>query len=371
MKYFLFLVLCLNCTIGNSQTLESRQSNSNSYFNNSTLFRSELEGLKDADKVSNSILPISLIANTKDKQIDVRNSYSIDFKNQRDLALIFGGAIGGKMESAYETIFKGNNLVGGYKSGAILGLKWRTKDSSKDKILKENFKKYHLETDEKIKNELEKNLIAYAQDNIRNAEYWIYIGPEWYGRKFHSISELNSIDIQKQHFTKRNIAIGFATFQNDIKLGFLGFFDLSLIFNKDDNFSSLTEIKSQKAFQGIKDGNTISNQESFTAYYGNYTKDVKSKSLSFETYLVSKNLPAFGLYFNPLCNFNNSLYKNAMDFNYTIYFLTPGESLLSPKIGLAFSHADISKKRDEIYKEKNSRFSLGIVTKLSIHDWFN
>ena len=86
---------------------------------------------------------------------------------------------------------------------------------------------------------------------------------------------------------------------------------------------------------------------------------------------MNKNLPLFGLYLNPTYDFANDLYNPSLDLNYTIYFLSPKVSVLTPNFGVVFSHKDITGNRDELFENEKSRFSIGIVTRLNVGEWFN
>ena len=148
----------------------------------------------------------------------------------------------------------------------------------------------------------------------------------------------------------------------------MGLIDLSLTLNNSDNFNELEEVNSFRQFSA-EDSNS-GNKQTFTSYSGIYNSSVKSKNLSIETYLVSKDLPLFGLYINPSYNFDNDLYESTINLNYTVYFLSSKQSVLKPNFGLVFSHQDLSNKRDELFVNNKSRFSIGLVTRLNIGNWF-
>lgn len=359
-----------------SQTLESGFSSLSTYFHNNKV----AEKLSGNETEKTSIFPLALNVNTKEKQIDIRNSYMISLNNNDDdnrnidLDIQTGYSIGGKIDNSITSIFKDNNVIGGFKGGGLISL--RIQQSSKVFERDDNFLKIFKEYDSALsgseeEEELEKKLINYVANRLHNGTYWLYLSPTWEGRKFTSIDSLTSIDFQKIKNTINSLTIGISTFQNDLPLKFMGLFDLSLKFKNEDNFSALEEINSFTQFSASGSFTSSTNRKNFTSYSGEYQSDVNSKDLSIETYLVNKELPLFGLYLNPVYNFDNDLYSTTLNLNYTIYFLSSKKSVLSPNFGLVFSHQDLLRERDELFEDGKSRFSIGFVTKLNVGDWFN
>lgn len=366
------LFLLFSSIIVLCQTIEADVSSNSGYYHNSK----EAEKIADPVDIGKNIIPLSLNINTKEKQIDVRNSYLIYLNKKQDdrkfdLDLNIGYAIGGKIDNSIASIFKNNDVVGGYKVGGVLGLRFQ--QSSKVFVKDEKFLNLFKQFDQaligsKEEKEIKKQLVNYVSDNLHNGTYWAYISPEFEGRSFINIDSLSSTEFTKKNNTISKVTIGLSTYQNDLPLNLMGLFDLSLTLNNSDNFSELDEVNSYKQFND-SNGNS-GNKQTFTSFAGIYSASVKSKSLSFETYLVSKSLPLFSLYFNPIYDFDNDLYSPTINLNYTIYFLSPKQSVLKPNFGLVFSHQDVSKNRDELFINNKSRFSIGLVTRLNIGNWF-
>lgn len=357
------------------QTLESDFSSLSTYFHNNKVAE-RLSGSK-TERVS--IFPLALNVNTKEKQIDVRNSYMISLNSNNDdrnvdLDIQTGYSIGGKIDNSVTSIFKDNNVIGGFKGGGLISL--RIQQSSKVFERDDDFLQIFREYDSapsgsEEEKKLEKKLINHVADRLHNGTYWLYLSPTWEGRKFTNVDSLTSVDFQKRKNTLSSWTIGVSTYQNDLPLNFMGLFDLSLKFKKEDNFSSLEEISSFTQFSASGNSTSSTNRKSFTSYFGEYQDDINSKDFSIETYLVNKDLPLFGLYLNPIYNFDNDLYSATLNLNYTIYFLSSKKSVLSPNFGLVFSHQDLLKERDELFENDKSRFLIGLVTRLNVGDWFN
>lgn len=347
---FLLNLFVLNIIM--AQTLESDFSSLSTYFHNNR----EAERLLGNETERVSIFPLALNVNTKEKQMDVRNSYMISLtsirindKDKVDLDIQTGYSIGGKLDNSITSVFKDNNVIGGFKGGGLFSLRLQqsSKTYKEDDNFRQMFREYHsAPSGSQEEKKLKKKLISYVADRIHNATYWLYISPDWEGRKFTNVDSLTSVEFQKKKNTLNSWTIGVSTFQNDLPFNFMGFVDLSLKFKKEDNFNDLEEISSFTQYSPFGSPTSSNNRKSFTSYYGEYQANINSKELSIGTYLVSKDLPLFGLYLNPIYNFDNDLYAATMNLNYTIYFLSPERSVLSPNFGLLFSHQDLFKKRN-------------------------
>lgn len=363
--------LTLVCSNIHGQTIESKLSGISSYYHSAK----EAEKASGVESENVSIIPLSLNVNTKGKQIDVRNSYLIPLNGKSetkkvDVDLNIGFSIGGKIDNSIASVFKDNNVIGGFKSGGLISLRFQqtSKVFESDEKLISLFKEYHnAKAGSKEKRNLKKSVVNYVSQNLHNATYWLYLSPGFEGRKFINIDSLNQTSYIKKNNTINNVSFGISTFQNNLPFEFMGLFDLSINFKNQDNFSDLQEVSS---FNQFSNGN-LGNKQSFTSYLGNYKESVKSKQVSFESYLVNKNLPLFGLYLNPTYDFAYDLYNPSLDLNYTIYFLSPKVSVLTPNFGVVFSHKDITGNRDELFENEKSRFSIGIVTRLNVGEWFN
>ncbi len=369
----IIIVITLNFICSNvySQTVGSNISSIFSYFHNS----------KEAEKESGltsgnvSLNPLLLNINSKDKQIDVRNSYILPLngnstKKKIDFDLNFGLSLAGKMDNSITSVFKDNNLVGGFKGGGLISLRLQqsSKVFVKDTKFQELFSEYHnAKIGSEAKRNLEKKILNYTSEKLHNATYWLYASSSLEGRNFFNIDSLNQTDFIKRNNTLYSYSCGFSTFQNNLPLNFMGLIDLSISIKNQDNFSDLKELSSYKQFSN----GTVGNRLSFTSYLGEYNESIESKQVSLGAYLVNKNLPLFGIYINPTYEFQNELYSPSFDLNYVIYFLSPKVSVLSPNFGLIFSHKDMTGNRGELYEDENSRFSIGIVTRLNIGNWFN
>lgn len=359
-------------TISLSQTIESDISSISAYYHNSK----EAEKIADTKGSGSNIIPLALNVNTKEKQIDVRNSYLIALNpnsdNRKfDIDLNIGYTVGGKIDNSVASIFKNNDIVGGFKAGGVLGIRFQqsSKVFENDEKFIELFKEYDsADFGSKEEKEVKKKLINYVSDNLHNGTYWAYVSPQFEGRKFVNIDSLATTNFTKKNNTISSISFGISTYQNDLPFNLMGLIDLSLTLNNSDNFNELEEVNSFRQFSA-EDSNS-GNKQTFTSYSGIYNSSVKSKNLSIETYLVSKDLPLFGLYINPSYNFDNDLYESTINLNYTVYFLSSKQSVLKPNFGLVFSHQDLSNKRDELFVNNKSRFSIGLVTRLNIGNWF-
>ena len=94
-------------TISLSQTIESDISSISAYYHNSK----EAEKIADTKGSGSNIIPLALNVNTKEKQIDVRNSYLIALNpnsdNRKfDIDLNIGYTVGGKIDNSVASIFK-------------------------------------------------------------------------------------------------------------------------------------------------------------------------------------------------------------------------------------------------------------------------
>ncbi len=358
-----------------SQTIESDLTSISGYYYSKAEIVNEANTLFPKLKLASkfNIIPISLNMNTKDKQIDVRNSYVIPLNEKspsktKDFDINIGYSLGGKMDNSFQSIFKDNNVVGGYKIGGLFSLRMSQSSQVFDTTDLQNLmvSLQQVPIGSKEEKSLKKEIIKTVSEKLRNNDYWVYAAPQFEGRNFVNIDSLNSFNFNRKKSTISKWKFGISTFQNDLPLKMMGLANLSFSINNDDNFSSLDEVSSSRQYSNT----SASNKESFTSFSGAYIKNTKSKNISFETYLVNKNFSHIGIYINPLYNFDHSLYKPAIDINYTIYFLDSKNSVLQPNFGIAFSHKDIFKNRDELFENK-SRFSIGVVTRLNIGDWFN
>lgn len=355
----------------NAQTIESNMSSITAYYHNSL----EAQKAEDVHKSGTSIIPLALNVNTKEKQLDIRNSYLVSLNSKKEnkkveLDLNFGISIGGKIDNTISSIFKDNNVVGGFKGGGMIAL--RIQQSSKvfynDVEYKELLRNYHEAKEEtNEKNSARDRLLSFTREKLHNATYWVYIGPSFEGRKFINIDSLNSATYTRKQNSLTGISCGITTFQNDLPMNFMGLLGVSYTLFNGDNFAALDEVSSYKQYSTSTSGN----KQLFTAYSGLYDENVNSNSISVEAYLVNKVFSLFGFYLNPVYEFSNTQMNAAFNLNYTVYFLSPKISVFEPNFGLLFSHQDITHDRDDLFENNKSRFSIGIVTKMNIGNWLN
>ncbi|MCC6818753.1 MAG: hypothetical protein IT245_07680 [Bacteroidia bacterium] len=353
MRYLFLIILLVRIPFISAQTISQSINTTSALLLDNDIVPTEATMNKLIDKMGLTPGTLSLIVNTKDKALDINNSYTFQTNNKPDfLKINFTGTA--KINSSIAALFSNENVAPGAAANIMIGYKMtRIKNES---AIKDTF----IEYAGKISNDSLKLKIG-SMGQV--CGHWLYINPSIEGRKFYHIN--NIFGVLDSQFIKRTvslwrISVGYNYWQPNIK-NFIFLAGTGLSYSYQDNFDDLDEYSIADQVNSSGNGVNRGISRKLTGYIGQYEIGHRL-GWAIDFYIVPVKAPLFGLYTgfiqimqpdqNPESNISLGFYFNKK------------QNPLSPNLGIIATFRDVSKNNGRL--KSGERFSINLGAKFDL-----